>query len=82
MGQFAISFVLQILAIAAAVAFGVFAVKSVRVGNQANGIANQGVDLTLMANKLTILTLCLSNNNSVRIESTRNGRLTDTPISG
>lgn len=67
-GRFVINVALQVAGIIAAVAFGVFAIKAVTVGNQANGYASQAMELAKMANQLTLLTLCLSSN-SVRIET-------------
>jgi hypothetical protein len=65
-GQFIINMLLQVAAFAAAIAFGIFAVKSVMVGNLANGYANQAVRLAVTANQLAMLSLCLSGGNQVR----------------
>ena len=65
-GQFIINMLLQVAAFAAAIAFGIFAVKSVRVGYLANPYANQAVELAATANQLAMLSLCLSSGNQVR----------------
>lgn len=65
-GQFIINMLLQVAAFAAAIAFGIFAVKSVTVGNLANGYANQAARLAVTANQLAMLSLCLSSGNQVR----------------
>lgn len=61
-GRFAINVALQVAGIIAAVAFGVFAIKAVTVGNQANGYASEAMELAKMANQLTLLTICLTSN--------------------
>ncbi|KAF2016920.1 hypothetical protein BU24DRAFT_140696 [Aaosphaeria arxii CBS 175.79] len=74
--QFAINVLLQLAAFAAAIAFGVFAVKSVQVGNRANAYANAAAGLAdkamaqaEMANQLTLLALCTSENSIVSTNS-------------
>jgi hypothetical protein len=64
-GQFLINTLLQATGIAAAVAFGVYAVKSVTVGNSANQYADQAVQQAVAANQFAILAVCLSNGNQV-----------------
>lgn len=63
--QFIINFVLQIAGFAAAIAFGIFAVKSVRESIVANDYANQALDTARAANQLALLTLCLSTESTV-----------------
>jgi len=79
-GQFLINTLLQAAGFAAAIAFGVYAVKSVTVGNSANQYANQAVQQAVSANQyaeqavqqavtanqLAILAVCLSNGTQVR----------------
>ncbi|KAF2472326.1 uncharacterized protein BDR25DRAFT_13458 [Lindgomyces ingoldianus] len=74
-GRFVINVSLQVAGIIAAVAFGVFAIKAVTVGNQANGYASQAngyasqaMELAKMANQLTLLTLCLTSNSSADVD--------------
>jgi hypothetical protein len=64
-GQFLINTLLQAAGIAAAIAFGVYAVRSVRVGNSANQYADQAVRQAVTANQLAILAVCLSNGTQV-----------------
>lgn len=59
-GQFLINTLLQISAFTAAIAFGVYAVKSVTVGSDANRYANQAVQETVTANQLALLAVCLA----------------------
>ncbi|ORX96592.1 hypothetical protein BCR34DRAFT_607579 [Clohesyomyces aquaticus] len=73
-GRFVINIALQVAGIIAAVAFGVFAIKAVTVGNQANayasqanGYASQAMELAKIANQLTLLTLCLTSNSSADV---------------
>lgn len=70
--QFVVNLILQIAAFAAAIAFGVFAVKSVREAVEANAYAERALDAAQAAldaanaaNKLTLLTLCLSSESTV-----------------
>lgn len=64
-GQFLINTLLQAAGIAAVIAFGVYAVKSVTVGNSANQYADQAVRQAVTANQLAILAVCLSNGTQV-----------------
>jgi hypothetical protein len=64
-GQFVINTILQMAAFAAAIAFGVYAVKSVTVANDANHYAAMAVQQALTANQLAILAVCLSGANQV-----------------
>jgi hypothetical protein len=61
-GQFYINLLLQAAAFAAAIAFGVYAVKSVTVGHEANTYAQQATQQASVANQLAMLALCLSIN--------------------
>jgi hypothetical protein len=58
--QFVINSLLQVAAFATAIAFGVFAVKSVDVQDLANNYASQATLEALTANQLTLLSFCLS----------------------
>jgi hypothetical protein len=62
--QFIINSLLQAAAFTVALAFGIFAVKSVQVGDAANGYANQAAEQALTANQLTLLTFCFAMNGS------------------
>jgi len=64
-GQFLINSLLQAAGIAAAIAFGVYAVKSVTIGYSANQYAKQAVQQAVTANQLAILAVCLSNGTQV-----------------
>jgi hypothetical protein len=64
-GQFVINTLLQVAGFVAAIAFGIYAVKSVTVGNTANQYAGQAVLQAATANQLAILAVCLSNGNQV-----------------
>lgn len=80
-GQFVINIFLQIAAFAAAIAFGIFAIKSVRIASQANELANQANDIARranvfadeaigqawLANQFTLIALCLSTDADVDI---------------
>jgi len=48
----------------AAIAFGIYAVKSVRVGNVANQYAGQAAQQAAIANQLALLAVCLSGDNT------------------
>lgn len=74
-GQFVINMILQIAAFAAAIAFGVFAVKSVTVGNDANRFAARALDEAVIANKLAMLAVCLATGNQVKATFTSQSRL-------
>lgn len=79
LGQYFVNLVLQVAGIIAAVAFGVYAIKSVRVRIEANGyaweanshttqandFASKTLDLSKMSNQLTLFALCLDRNNMV-----------------
>ena len=83
LGQFLLSMLLQTAGLVAAVAFGVFAILSVKVAKEANILAKTANDLTYngmmyasnqadeaselatAANRLALLTLCLSNDSRV-----------------
>ena len=67
MAQFIIISLLQAAAFAVAIAFGIFAIKSVQVGDQANRYANQAIEQALTANQLTLLTFCLSTMNGSQV---------------
>ncbi|KAK4938584.1 hypothetical protein LTR10_021015 [Elasticomyces elasticus] len=69
-GQFIINTLLQILGFGTAIAFGVFAVKSVNVGDTANVYSDQSMQQALIANQLTLLSVCLSNGNQSQELST------------
>ena len=66
LGQFVLNMILQIAALVAAIAFGVFAVKSVTVGNEANRYAIRALEEAVIANKISMLAFCFSNTNQVR----------------
>lgn len=79
LGQFLLSMLLQTAGLAAAVAFGVFAVKSVILAEDANSKAdgaNSAADkqakdaseLAMAANRLALLTLCLADSPQVCLE--------------
>ncbi|KAG8526597.1 uncharacterized protein KY384_008798 [Bacidia gigantensis] len=59
-GQFAISAVLQLAAFAVAISFGIFAVKSVRISNEANRYASEALEETRLANRIALLAICAS----------------------
>jgi hypothetical protein len=65
--QFIINTLLQVAAFAVAIAFGIFAIKSVQVGNLANSYANQSAEQALTANQLTLLTFCFSTMNGSQV---------------
>lgn len=72
LGQFFINLLVQVAGFAAAIAFGVYAVKSVQVGGQANvaaqaanDIASEANGIALDANRIAIIDLCLSIDNQV-----------------
>lgn len=80
-GQFVINIIVQVAAVAAAIAFGIFAIKSVKIANranelaaeanriavQANAYASDSIAQAWMANQLTLLALCLSTDVDVRL---------------
>lgn len=66
-GQFWVNFSLQLIAIVAAIAFGIFAVKSVNVGIEANGLASLSnryavgaIDAARTANQLALVAVCMA----------------------
>ena len=63
--QFIIGCVFQLLALAVAVSFGIYAVKSVRIANQANGFAIQALEEARLANQIAMLSICASINQNV-----------------
>jgi hypothetical protein len=64
-GQFVINTVLQVAALGAAIAFGVYAVKSVTAAIDSNNYAARAVEQAVTANQLAILTVYLSSMNQV-----------------
>ena len=68
-GQFVINLLLQIAAFAAAIAFGIYAVKSVTVGNDANQLASVAVKQAVTSNQLAMVAVCLSTQNQVSLLS-------------
>ena len=64
-GQFIISSILQLVALGIAVAFGIYAVKSVRVANEANTFAVQALTEAKLANQIAMLSICASLNEDV-----------------
>lgn len=65
LGQFFINMILQLAAIAAAIAFGVFAVKSIDIARTANGYAKtansyaaQALEEARVANQVALLAIC------------------------
>jgi len=63
-GQFVVNSMLQGAGFVAAIAFGIYAVKSVRVGNVANQYAGQAAQQAAIANQLALLAVCLSGDNT------------------
>ena len=64
-GKFLIEIVFELVGLVAAIAFGVFAVKSVTVADQANEYSRQAILQALTSNQLTLLALCMSSGNQV-----------------
>ncbi len=62
--QFIINSLLQAAAFVVAIAFGIYAIKSVQVGDIGNHYANQAAGQALTANQLTLLTFCFAMNGS------------------
>lgn len=65
LGQFFINIILQIAAFAAAIAFGVFAVKSIDIARtandysaRANSLADQALEEARVANQVAMLSIC------------------------
>ena len=67
LGEFIISSVLQLLALCIAIAFGIFAVKSVTVATQANSYAIQALAEARLANQIALLAICAANDDVRRI---------------
>ena len=59
-GQFVINTLLQAAAFAAAIAFGVFAIKSVNKADTANYYAAQALEEARIANQIAMIVLCTS----------------------
>ena len=57
-GQFVINTLLQAAAFAAAIAFGVFAIKSVNKADTANYYAAQALEEARIANQIAMIVLC------------------------
>lgn len=66
LGELIISSLLQVLALGVAVAFGVYAVKSVRVASEANSFAVQALAEARLANQIAMLSICTSMKDDVR----------------
>lgn len=62
LGQFFINAFLQAFGVAAAIAFGVFAVESVRQAEVANGYAAKALEQARVANEVAMLAICMSGN--------------------
>ncbi|MDI1485545.1 MAG: hypothetical protein OHK93_000683 [Ramalina farinacea] len=62
LGQFFINTFLQAFGVAAAIAFGVFAVESVRQAEVANGYAAKALEQARVANEVAMLAICMSGN--------------------
>ena len=58
LGEFFINLLLQVAGIVAAIAFGVFAVESLRVAKDANTLATQAIEEARVANQVAMLALC------------------------
>ena len=58
LGQFFINMILQIAAFAAAIAFGVFAVKSIDIARTANSYAARALEEARVANQVAMLAVC------------------------
>ncbi|KAH7130719.1 hypothetical protein B0J11DRAFT_578230 [Dendryphion nanum] len=70
--QFILTMLLQIAAFAVTVAFGIFAVWSVKLGNEANLCAEKAFKQSELSNRQTIVTLCLSQELRVDLKQVRN----------
>jgi CBS domain containing-hemolysin-like protein len=68
LGQFFINMTMQIAGFVAAVAFGVFAIKSVQMADTSNRYAGQALNQSIIANKLAMLSVCLSAINAVSVD--------------
>jgi hypothetical protein len=73
LGQFVINSSLQAAALLAAVAFGVFAIRSVRMAQTANLYAAQALNQSIIANGLALVSICLSGINTVSRTGKREG---------
>ncbi|KIV89964.1 hypothetical protein PV10_07317 [Exophiala mesophila] len=62
-GQFVIQTLLQIAGFGVAIAFGVYAVQSVAVGNTANEYGDKSVRQAVVSNQLAMMAICLAMNN-------------------
>ena len=69
LGQFVINVILQIAGFAAAISFGVFAVKSVTVAIQSENLANAALEQALLANQVALINLCATGNGVSRAQS-------------
>lgn len=89
LGQFLLSMLLQTAGLVAAVAFGVFAILSVKVAETGNDLTYNGTmyankqaaeasELATAANRLALLTLCLSNDLRIPDNSSACARVIDT----
>lgn len=58
LGQFFINMILQLAAFAAAIAFGVFAVKSIDIARTANTYADRALGEARIANQVAMLAVC------------------------
>lgn len=65
--QFIINSLLQVAAFAVGIAFGIYAVKSVQVGNLANSYSNRAIEQALTANQLALLAFCFSTINGNQV---------------
>lgn len=58
LGQFFINMILQIAAFVAAIAFGVFAIKSIDIARTANSYAAEALEEARLANQVAMLAVC------------------------
>lgn len=58
LGQFFINMILQIATFGAAIAFGIFAVKSINIARTANSYAAQALEEARVANQVAMLGIC------------------------
>jgi CBS domain containing-hemolysin-like protein len=70
-GQFVIQTLLQIAGFAAAIAFGIYAVRSVNVATLANRYSQESIQQALAANQLALLATCLTAGTQVSRHGTR-----------
>ena len=66
-GQFIVNSTIQIATLAAAVAFGIFAVKSLNVAIGANETAACQLDEARVANQVAFFVLCISGNKDMQV---------------